>query len=1131
MKLIKFRQPKILLTCRLTRLLNCLALVFLFFHANLAIAQGKAIKVSGVVIDSKGISLPGVNVMLKGTTKSVTTDMDGKYTINVPKEQSVLVFSYIGLQTKEEIAKNINGKPVVLLDSLSKLDEVIVIGYGTSTKKDLTGSVGRVAMDDIKKAPVTSFDQALAGRIAGVQVTSNDGQPGAGSQFSIRGSSISQDASPLFVVDGFPTENMDLNSINMNDIESISVLKDASSIAIYGSRAAAGVIIITTKRGVEGVPKFTYNYSVSYQDDINRIKVLSPYQYVGLMVELDQQLGTPTAPSTKFSGIYLDPSKGIDLDYYKNVKPLDWAEDLLQLGEIYNHSLKMVGGNKDTKYSFSGAYTDQKGIIINTGMKRYDAKMTFDQKIVKNLRLGVNAGYTNTSTYGTIPNANNGGGIIYNMWGYRPVNDLTGTDLAGSPVDETILGEVIAGTSTVVPDNLVNPVQQAKNEYRKNITNTANLSSFIEYSFLKNFKLKVMGGITSTNTKAEAFYNSKTSQGLTYTLSSGAIVNPIGINAQTSNILNSSYINENTLTYKNTVNKKHLFDALAGFTYQYAKTYGFGFRSINIPQSEEQFGILSLNTGTATTPLRVASHNQMYSFLGRFNYTYDGKYLFTLTGRSDGTSKVQPGKQWGFFPSGAFAWNFSKESFFTGLRSVVNFGKLKASYGMVGNNRVNDFAYAFSYGDYTNTQGYPMYQSTANPYLGGKAPFFYGNDQLGWETTKQLDLGISLSFFDDRITLDADYYDKLTTGALLLATLPATGGYSVGSSGQYQNMGDIMNRGLEFTLNTVNISTKDFKWTSNFNITFNKNKILEFYDGNDVRQTTLTLNGLSTASYPVAWVAKVGQPIAQFYGYKWGGVYQYEDFDKQANGSYILKNGLPTYSPNVRPGDAKYVDLNGDGVVNINDQTTIGRGAPIHFGGFSNNFAYKGISLNIFFQWNYGNDILNANRLIFEQGPFSNNSQFHTKLNQYATFADRWTPDNPTNDIPAARATALDTGVKISDRVIEDGSFLRLKTISLSYILPSDTYKKMGIASIKLSLSAQNIYTWTAYSGFDPEVSTYRVPNPASSPGGTTGQSVTAGSGYSFVQPSSGAPVLAPGLDYTAYPRAFTINFGAEINF
>jgi hypothetical protein len=390
---------------------------------------------------------------------------------------------------------------------------------------------------------------------------------------------------------------------------------------------------------------------------------------------------------------------------------------------------------------------------------------------------------------------------------------------------------------------------------------------------------------------------------------------------------------------------------------------------------------------------------------------------------------------------------------------------------------------------------------------------------------------MSLNFFEDRISIEADYYNRKTKGALLLATLPATGGYSVGSSGQYQNMGDIMNQGFELTVNTVNIAVKNFKWTSSFNISFNDNKILDFYDGSEVRQTSLTLNGLSTASLPVAWIAQVGQPIAQYYGYKWGGVYQYDDFDKQANGSYILKNGLPTYSANVRPGDAKYIDLNGDGVVNINDQTVIGRGAPIHFGGFGNNFTYKGISLNIFFQWNYGNDILNANRIIFEQGPFSGNNQFHTALNQYATFANRWTPDNPTNDIPAARAVALESGAKISDRVIEDGSYLRLKTVSLSYSLPTKLITKLSLTGVRFSLSAQNIFTWSNYSGLDPEVSTFRVANPANSPAGTSGQSGTAGSGYSFVQPSSGAPVLAPGLDFTAYPRALTVNFGAEINF
>ena len=1131
MKSIKIRQNQISIAYRLSKLLNCLALVMLFFSANLVMAQDKVFKVSGTVVDSKGETLPGVNITIKGTPKVAVSDMDGKYSITVPNGQTVLVFSYIGLQTREEIAKNANGKSIALQDGFSKLNEVVVIGYGTSTKKDLTGAVGRVEMEDIKKAPVTSFDQALAGRIAGVQVTSNDGQPGAGSQFSIRGSSISQDASPLFVIDGFPVENMDLNSINMNDVESISVLKDASSIAIYGSRAAAGVVIVNTKRGVESAPKFTYTHSTSFQKDVNRVKVMSPYDYVKLMVELDQQSGTPSAPSTKFSGIYLDPTKGVDLDYYKNVKPLDWADKLLQQGVISNHSIKMVGGNKDTKYSFSGALTDQKGIIINTGMKRYDGKMTFDQRINKNLRLGVNAGYTNTTTFGTIPNAGNGGGVMYNMWGFRPVNGLTGSDLTGSPVDETVLADFIAGTSTIIPDNLVNPLQQAQNEYRKNISITSNLTSFLEYSFWKNFKLKVSGGINSTNAISEAFYNTKTSQGLLFVNSQGIVGNVNGINGQTSNITNSSYLNENTLTFKTTVNKKHLFDVLSGFTYQYGKSYGFGFRSINIPQPEEKFGILSLSAGTPSTPLNLATHNQLYSFLGRFNYSYDGKYLLTFSGRNDGSSKLQPGKQWGFFPSGAIGWNFSKEPFFEKINSVVNFGKLKASYGMIGNNRVNDFAYAYQ-SAYSNSLGYPMYYSPFNPYLGGKTPYFYGNDQLTWEITKELDLGLSLGLFDDRITVDADYYEKKTIGSLLLASLPATGGYAVGTGGQYQNMGDIMNRGFEFTINTVNVATKNFKWNTSFNISFNSNKILNFYDGSDVRQTTLTLNGLSSASNPVAWVAKVGQPMSQFYGYKWGGVYQYEDFDKLANGSYVLKNGVPSYSPNVRPGDAKYLDLNGDGKVDATDQTVIGKGSPIHFGGINNNFVYKNFSLNVFFQWNYGNNILNANRLIFEQAPFSGNLQYNTKLNMYDTFANRWTPDNPTNDIPAARAAnVVDTGVKISDRVIEDGSFLRLKTISLSYNLPTNTVKKMGLTGVRFNMSAQNIFTWTKYSGIDPEVSTYRVPNPANAPSGTSGQSATAGTGYSFVQPSSGSPVLAQGLDYTAYPRALTVNFGAEINF
>jgi TonB-linked SusC/RagA family outer membrane protein len=1095
-------------------------LLFLFILPISVFAQ-KLVVVTGSVKDATGSPLSGVTIKSKTTNKTVISNNEGYFSIQVSEKNSVLTFSSIGFEDQVVTVGSKTLINVVLNSNSSSLNDVVVIGYGSAKRKDLISSVSKAPIEDMKKAPVPSFDAMLAGRVAGVNIVSSDGQPGAAATINIRGTSVSQETSPLYVIDGFPMENIDMNSINPNNIESLEVLKDPSSVAIYGSRGSNGVILITTKRGKKGAPVVSYNFSYGVQNDVNRVKMMNPYEFVKLQLELDSINSTPSVPSTRFAQIYLDPTKGIDLNYYKNVKGFDWQDLVLQQGIVKNHSINVFGGSEDTRYSFSGGNYDQTGLIVNSGMKRYDGQITLDQKINSHLKTGVSASYSNTESYGTVAAGSATGGVVQGMWQYRPVSGVNSLDL-NNLVDSIAMQDFFNGTTSTLGDNLVNPLQQAQNELRKTITRTSYVNTYLEYSFLKNFKLKTVGGYNSTGVELDQFFNSKTQQGNLFKNVSGAIANSNGINGIVSNSSVQSYTSSNTLMYNNTFNSKHKLDAVLGFEYNYAEQQSTKFASINIPQATEYLGLLSMGSGTpSAATLLGGTRNQSYSYFSRANYNFSDKYYFMMAMRMDGSSRFAPGHQWGYFPSVGSAWTISEEKFFKPLLPVINYAKFRVTYGTTGNNKVGDFSYLSQYGSVTNTQGYTW----NNTNIGGITPYFYGNTNLTWETTKGVDYGLNIELFKSRVSAEIVYYTKNTTNFLLGVRLPYSAGYPAQS--QYQNTGDLSNNGLELTINTVNIQKKNFSWTSSFNIAFNNSKINQFYNGLESIQTAWNLYGSATA-----WVTKVGGPISQFYGYQWGGVYQYTDFDKLANGTYVLKAKVPTYSANVQPGDPKYKDINGDGVVDANDQTTLGSPLPIHTGGFTNNFTYKNWFLNVFMQWSYGNQIMNANRIVFES-----TGGYALNYNQFASYANRWTPSNPTNDIPRARYNVKgdvgSTNPRPSSRIIEDGSFLRLKTVSFGYDLPTSILKNLKIQKIRLNFAAQNLLVWTKYTGTDPEVNTFRSNNPANTPfGGTAvGSTSVSGAGYTFIQPSSGYAALAGGYDYTPYPRATTYTFGINVTF
>jgi TonB-linked SusC/RagA family outer membrane protein len=1017
----------------------------------------------GKITDEHSQPLYGVTVKVKNSQTFGISDQQGGYEITVPDQNSVLVFSMIGFEPLEVTVGARTRINVVLKTQNMGLNEVIVVGYGTVKKSDLTGSVAEVNMKDFNKASVKSFDEALAGRVAGVAVSGNDGQPGAVNNIVIRGyGSITQDNSPLYVVDGFPMEDGMNNSINPSDIESINILKDASSTAIYGARGANGVIIITTKKGKAGMPVIGFDTYYGIQNIAKKMDLLNPYEFVKYQLELNPTI----APQT-----YL--VNGKTLESYRDVEGINLQDYIYQTAPIQNYSISLRGGNDKTRYAISGNIFDQQGIVIHSGFQRYQGRLSLDQTISKKLRAGVNVNYSNSKSYGASPsepgsNTSYSNNLFYAVWGYRPVtgND-NNDDLLDNLIDPSLAGNLFG-------DYRVNPVISVKNEVQNTIIDNLIANAFVEYTIIPNLSLRLSGGITRNTRKTEGFYNSMTSRGSAY--------NAVGVNGSIYTAPTNSWLNENTLTYKKSFNGKHNLNVMAGYTMQGLQSGRYGFSATQVPN--EALGLDGLDQSAFLSAVSLSSRWGLASFLGRVNYDYKSKYLLTASIRSDGSSKFAPGHRWGTFPSASFAWNMNKENFLAKF-NFISEAKLRVSYGLTGNNRIGDFSYlsqillgvlpGYSYNNGTTATGAQLSS--------------LGNPDLKWETTAQTNIGYDLSLFNKRISLTADVYRKTTKDLLLLANLPFTMG--IGSA--YKNVGKVMNEGLELSLATININKKDFTWKTSFNIGFNRNKVVELAENQEEILSPVLFDFSYNSLF--AYTAQKGQPVAQMRGYKWDGVYQYSDFDQPTPGTYVLKSNVTTNGTaraNVKPGDIKYVDLNGDLVVNASDITTIGRGVPIHTGGFVNDFTYKNFDLNVFFQWSYGNDLMNANRLVFE-----GNGKNTFALNQYANWSNRWQPENPSNTL---YRTGGQGPFAYSSRIIEDGSYLRLKTVTLGYKLEEKYLKKLDIQSLRVFASAQNLLTWTNYSGPDPEVS---IRNSA----------------------------LTPGFDFSAYPRPRTLTFGLNLVF
>ena len=1051
-------------------------LVFLLLFIGIGSVTAQNARITGTVKDNTGEAVIGANIKVKDSTGGTITDIDGHFNIEA-SSNATLVVSFIGYITQEVPLKGRTNVVVTLSEDSQTLDEVVVVGYGTQKKVNLTGSVAAVKVDEkIASRSITNVSSSLSGLVPGLVVSQTTGFAGGdGASLKVRGLGSINNSDPLIVVDGMP--DVDINRINMNDIESISVLKDAASSAVYGSRAANGVILITTKGGSkEAKSKVTYNGSYALSSPVEFYDYLADYSRALTMQMRSAATGNK---STSFQQGTVEQWMAMGL-----VDPIlfpntDQYDEMFRTGAIMNHTVSASGGNDKINFYTSLGIMDQEGLQIHNDYSRYNMRLNVDYKVRDNVKIGIR-------TDGS--------------WSERQTPRGAGLETAG-------LKYVISGILNKHPETgeyggamAYGESASAGNavaEYEAYRTNTSrkefNGNAYLEWEPLKDLKLNVSYALRYYNQFSKSIQNVVNQMNF-QTNSIARTMPDTGDIISNSNNEGHKTLFQGRITYEKEIFKGHHISAMfnAAEEYWFQRNMGAG-RKNRLHNSLEELDAASKEVQTNDGK---SESEGLRSFIGRVNYTLFDKYLFEFNFRSDGSSKFRGDNRFGYFPSGSLAWGFMEEDFMKPLKSVVSSGKLRASWGLTGNNRVGEYdTYALyqilkdKVGDFISIGSLPsgVYPFENSLTSVGTVPTSLRNRKLKWETTEQWNLGLDLGFLDERIGLTVDWYRKTTRDLLLNTALPTSSGYF----SAMKNVGKVRNQGIEFTLNTTNIKNRHFSWTTNFNIAFNKNKVLELAENQSSLLSAAKFDQNYNSQY--SYIAKVGYPMGMMYGFIYEGTYKYEDFDKVGD-TYTLKRNVPYFSSesNTQPGMPKYADLNGDGIIDDNDRTMIGNGMPKHTGGFTNNFEYKGFDLSIFFQWSYGNDVLNANRLFFE------NSNKTRDLNQYASYADRWTPENPESNIP--RATDSGSNKVFSTRIIEDGSFLRLKTVSLGYTLPKQLTKKWKIDNARVFVAGQNLWTCTGYSGYDPEVSI-----------------------------REGA--LTPGLDFSAYPRAYSISFGINLGF
>lgn len=1026
------------------------------------------ITVSGTVFDDMGEPLLGATVMQKGTSHGTATDLDGKFSISVPSK-AILLVSYIGYDTKEVPVNGQTKIDVTLATNSTMLDEVVAIGYGTVRKKDLTGAVSSVSGSELAKAPVTSAAAALQGKAAGVNIVSQNGAPGSKMNVTVRGgASLTQNTKPLYIVDGFEMSDA-LENIDINDIETIDVLKDASSTAIYGARGSNGIIVITTKSAAAGKTKVDYNGYVSFDKLSKKLDMMQNVRdYVGYQYELAELQGKTTTWATGYNDAEYDNSSefytGIfgmmDQRYGAAANPysVDWQDEAFGgHATTQNHNVSISTGTDKTRVLLSYNHVDQDGLLANHDYRRNSIRAKINAELWKGVKVDFNAFFYDNLTHG----GGNYGHMDYVL--LQPVNGGT-----------LFTQDQLMNTETSIQYkkldsnyNLNNPLVQNLASVSSGHTKRFEVNGGVTIDFLKDFSWRTQGNYTTSWGKGTSYADER---------STGYLSDPVntGMQGSINNSNSSAWHIANTLNFVKTFAEKHDLTVMVGQEYSFSKSSKNNWKMRKFPYPNH--GLNDIKNVEVFEQESGYSESNMLSFFGRVSYGYDDRYLLTATMRADGSSKFAKGNKWGYFPSASAAWRVSQEKFWqeSGVNTWFNNLKLRVGYGVTGNNGIGSNLYVTN----ASMTTYPMDNDENSPaYVVGST---LGNKKLKWETLHATNVGLDLGMFNNRINLTVEWYNNQISDMLMNCVIPTSTGYSK----QYQNVGKMRNRGWEFQLNTVNIATRDFQWTSSLNISLNKSKVISLESGEDHK----TFGAGGNRSGTVTYYATVGESLGDMYGYKYDGVYTTDDFEVNPDGTYgALKEGvvLPA-SGTPKPGDIKFAadTENEDGTKQFTRKLVkIGNGTPDVIGGFSNSFTFKGFDVNVFMKFNIGNDIYNATKhSMSPYAPFENvPTEFgynYYRLIDPAT--GRETKDvarlKELNPNESARTWALSTNnvntiTYPSSFFVEDGSYLRLAQVTLGYTFPSKWMRKIHVSNLRLYFTANNIATITGYSGYDPDAS------------------------------------------------------------
>ncbi|MGC9353213.1 MAG: TonB-dependent receptor [Mariniphaga sp.] len=986
-------------------------IVLTTFNEQLLLQQQPA--VSGTVTDSSGQPLPGVTVVVKGTTQGTVTNADGEYSLTSIPDDATLVFSFVGMQTQEVVVGNQMNIDVRMEEETIGIEEVVAIGYGTVKKSDLTGAVANVTEENLTAYPSLNALQSMQGRAAGVTIQSVNAEPGGDFKIRVRGqTSINASSNPLFVVDGLVGGAMP----PPEDIASIEVLKDASASAIYGSRGANGVVMITTKSGKVGKVSVKFNSYYSFQEEIGRLDLLNAREFAE----------------------YINDARGTEFFDLNNITvDTDWQDLIFQSGHVQNHQLSVSGGTERYQYYVSGVYYDHKGVIKTSAFDRYSLTTNLRFDLSDYIRISLNSTMQSSVQDGVLTQV--GGGVT---------NQGIVTAAHRFDPNQGILDEDGNYTKSKVGiAAFENPMAQI--DGRENETRQENIQVNVKAEF------DITKGLTFNSTFGTIIRNNR---GGTY---DSRITNLGEQNMGLANLSyarNYNFLTEQYLNYNLKVGEKNDFVFTGGYSYQNFKNESFS--TSNAGFITDALGFWNLSVGTN---LQIPNSNyvesEIASFYGRVNYNFDSRYLLTFTSRYDGASQFSEGNKWSFFPSGALSWNIHNEDFWP-ENDVLSAVKVRTSYGLTGNQAIGAYQSLARI-----SKSFFVLNETS---VSAVRPTSIANKDLTWETTSQTNVGLDLGLFNRRINFSGDYYYKKTNDMLFSVPIPAFSGYQ----SRLENLGSIENKGFEFQIESKNF-TNAFQWTSGFNVTMNRNKVLALPGGVDI---LYAVSPSFTGQYQNS-ILREGEPVGAFYGYVYEGVYQEGD------------TFIPGGTFETEPGGEKFADIEPDGVLNSDDRKVIGDPNPKAVWGFNNDFAYKRFSLNIFLQAFTGGDMLNFVR--FDLDRLSGNT------NATKDALNRWTPENTNTDVPKAYAGRIPI---VSTRFVEDGSFLRVKNVSLGYDFAPDFLSKLKLRSARIYFSGQNLLTFTRYSGVDPEVA-YRSSN------------------------------TNLGLDFGSYPAAISYTFGINLEF